>query len=90
MDLIWYATFIYLRIRYHGDPQVWWTKEWPFYTKPCNTRQGAQNFWKRIRVKEEDGETICLPKRIKQEEKKIIDLTYNKDVEVIDLTKGKD
>ena len=52
-----------------------------------NLEEGPRHFWKRIRVKEEDDETTPLPKRIKQEEKEIIDLTYEKDVEMIDLTK---
>ena len=39
--------------------------------------EGGPHFWKRMRIKEEDDETVHQSKRIKQEEKEIIDLTQD-------------
>jgi hypothetical protein len=74
-DLRYFASCVYLSLRYHGNPRVWWTRDWPLYTKQSTIRAGAPHLWKRIHIKEEDDDTIRQPKRIKHEEKEVIDLT---------------
>ena len=95
-ELGWFSTCIFFDIQHNNrDLKLWWKSNHVRYkgytrTLSCtssNLEEGPRHFWKRIRVKEEDDETSRLPKRIKQEEKEIIDLTYEKDVEMIDLTK---
>ena len=84
-DLTQYASCVYQDIRaYGGDLKSWWTNNWLFYTKEVNfvhmhftILEGGPHFWKRMRIKEEDDETVRQSKRIKQEEKEIIDLTQD-------------